>query len=364
MREHVRELTFFSERSDGVPKCAIPVLHHILANLPHLKIFEMNHLDFCNPSKTSAFARGLTPVPIPLRVDAVDLKNVLGFSTYYGDVVEAGASDSFGLAEFLNIFEEIHELRLDNGALPFMYPIVWHLLEATPKPLSRQTALRVDRIHLSGQQSAKALGVLQDMVDMGSLKELSMQLSPPVLQLADEFLSHVSNLEHIHISLRRDVTLSQGTSWISSSIPDTGQKLSLLIDCFIFARILAPVVPALANCSRLRTVRVSTIAFLAGYTRSDDLLWQKAVGILQCAPRSLQRVVLDIVLPAAINDEFVQDLDWAMFNAMLARADQLEEVSMLAAQKLPWTKQMQSAVQSKLSAGAQKLLQFGTFAMA
>ena len=65
-----------------------------------------------------------------------------------------------------------------------------------------------------------------------------------------------------------------------------------------------------------------------------------------------------------INDEFVQDLDWAMFNAMLARADQLEEVSMLAAQKLPWTKQMQSAVQSKLSAGAQKLLQFGTFAMA
>lgn len=138
----------------------------------------------------------------------------------------------------------------------------------------------------------------------------------------------------------------------------------MALDVLIYVSGLVPAVPALAHCSQLRTIRISTIAFLAGYTRSDDLLWQKAVEILQCAPRSLQRVVLDIVLPRVGHAEAVHDLDWAMFNTMLAKADQLEEVSMLAAQKFPWTTQLQAAVQSKVSQGAQKLLQFGTFAMA
>lgn len=214
LREHVRELTFISERSDGQPKCSTLVLQHILACLPQLKVFEMNHLDFCNPQKASDFARSLSPVDHSPRLEIVELKNVPGFSTYYGDVVESGPSDSFGLAEFLNVFDAITELRLDNGALPFMYPITWHLLEATPKPLSRETVLHVERVHLAGQQSARALGVLQHMIDMRKLKELSLQLSPAVLQLADEFLGHAANLQHIHVSLRRDLTVSLGTFYI------------------------------------------------------------------------------------------------------------------------------------------------------
>lgn len=124
--------------------------------------------------------------------------------------------------------------------------------------------------------------------------------------------------------------------------------------------------PALARCTRLRTIRLSTIAFLPGYTRSDDLLWQRVVDILQCAPASLQRVILDVVLPPIIDASAVdvavfKNLDWGVFNAMLAQAVQLEQVLLLAAHRCPWTQAMQAAVRSKLSHDAQRLLQFGTF---
>ncbi|KIP04309.1 hypothetical protein PHLGIDRAFT_201588 [Phlebiopsis gigantea 11061_1 CR5-6] len=218
----VRELVLTAERaggqpvSTGVPACSGPVLQHILACLSRLRVFEMSHIDFAGSSKTSEFARGLPPLANLLKLERVQLSNVLGFSTHYGRIDECGTPDSFGLAEFLNIFEEIQELHLDNGALPFMYPVTWHLLEAHPKPLSRplHQPLRLARVHLTGQHSTMALGVLQHMIDMRALKGLSLQLSLPVVRLADEFLSHASRLEHAHITLRRDLAPAHGTSAI------------------------------------------------------------------------------------------------------------------------------------------------------
>ena len=177
----------------------------------------MSYIDFAGSYKISEFARGLPPLAIPLHLERVQLCNVLGFSTHYGRIDECGTPDSFGLAEFLNLFEEIQELHLDNGALPFMHPVTWHLLEAHPKPLSRpqQRPLRLTRVHLTGQHSTMALGVLQHMIDMHALKGLSLQLSLPVVRLADEFLSHASQLEHAHITLRRDLASADGMSCIS-----------------------------------------------------------------------------------------------------------------------------------------------------
>ena len=230
---NVHQLTFTSERADGQPVCSGPVLQHILAALPNLRIFEMSYLDFDGSQNRSDFALNLPPVTSLLKLERVELRNVLGLSTYCGRVVESGSSDSFGLAEFLNMFDEIRDIQLDNGALPFMYPVTWHLLEASPKPLGRPQGrlLQVERVHLTGQQSARSLAVLQHMVDLRELKRLRIQLSPAVLRLVDEFISRSINIEHIHLSLRLDLMSSQ-----CASVTRTQLVLYLTMAFSTFAR--------------------------------------------------------------------------------------------------------------------------------
>lgn len=167
-----------------------------------------------DPTNLQSLHSASPPVTSLFKLERVALRNVLGLSTYRGRVVESGSSDSFGLAEFLNIFDEIRDLQLDNGALPFMYPVTWHLLEASPTPLGRPQGrlLRAERVHLTGQQSARSLAVLQDMVDLNGLQRLRIQLSPAVLSLVDDFISRSVNIQHIHLNLRLDLTFSRGAS--------------------------------------------------------------------------------------------------------------------------------------------------------
>jgi hypothetical protein len=211
VRQQTRALTFTTANSsDARLSCNLNVLQHILASFPHLASFKALHLNI-SAHVSPDFARELPPVLTPLKLHTIDLGQVLDFSTYRGMVVEAGTPESTGLAEFLEIFDEIGELRIENGALPYLYPITWHLLEANPVPLSRRRPLRVEAIHLVGYQAAKMLGVLFSATDPIALQRLHIELSPRILQPTNLFLENRPNIEHMNFSLRRDLTALLGT---------------------------------------------------------------------------------------------------------------------------------------------------------
>lgn len=206
VREHVRQLVFTTTRSDGLPACHLTVLQHIFACLPHLWSFEMSYLNI-STSNPSAFARSLSTQVPPLTVHKMKLDNILAFSTCDGVVVESGMAQSTGLAAFLNLFDEIEELYLNNSGLPWMSPI-WHLLEANPSPLPRQNLLRLRAVHLAGYQATKMSPALQGMIELSHVKQLSVEMSPYVLASINDFVGSIPNLEILHLAARRDLVKS------------------------------------------------------------------------------------------------------------------------------------------------------------
>ena len=219
VRSRVHVLTFRSDSANGRAQCSLAVLQYILSVLPRLEKFKIQDVNI-SAHVPSKLVCGLPPVEAPLQLQVVDVCNILDFSTYRGVVAEVEGVESTGLAEFLNIFSTIGELQIDNGALPPMNPIVWHLLEANPIPLPRQIPLHVETLTLAGSQATRMLNVLYSMTDRTTLRELTVELSPRMIAPINHFLAMMQNLEVVNFTLRHDITSFARTFYRKVRFPD------------------------------------------------------------------------------------------------------------------------------------------------
>ena len=199
----IRHLVLSSEHLDGQPACQASSLREILLALPNLKSFSLAYLDVIYDTPSSSFSSDIPGDKLSL--DTITLCNVLSLSTYRGQVVESGVSESTGLAEFLSLFGRIGALHIDNSALPYLWPFTWYLLDAKPVPLPRLTLLWVEELLLTGFQGAKMLGALEGTVDPRSLRMLAVELSPEVLALVDAFLRRMTELRSVRFVMRADL---------------------------------------------------------------------------------------------------------------------------------------------------------------
>ena len=201
IRRHVQSITFHSHSSDARLGCSLRVLQHIIASFSQLESLEMSYLNIS--SDVSPYALSLPPITTQLRLRTIVIRNVLDFITYRGMVTEAGTVESTGLAEFLDVFQEVGELSMDNAALPFIFPFTWPLLEAIPIAIPIRRRVHIEEIHLTGYQAARMLGVLGSATEPTALKGLSVELSPRILPLVNWFMGGRTNVESLYFSFRR-----------------------------------------------------------------------------------------------------------------------------------------------------------------
>ncbi|GJE89294.1 hypothetical protein PsYK624_053910 [Phanerochaete sordida] len=328
VQECVKSLDFTSEGSNGQPACPASTLSEMLGAFTNLRSFKLAYLDFVYD--ISPFPETHHPQCHGASLGSVNLTNVVGTSSYRGQVVESGAAESTGLANFLSLFDSIQVLTIDNRALPYIYPITWHLLEATPVPCPRPILLKLQELQLMGQLSAKLLGALEGIVDPAFLSTLSVELSPAVLLLVDRFLQRMTRLQSIDFSIRADVIGTTSTLF-----------------------------PRLQPCSALRTLHITPPSY--HWSREGESvnarIWKTVVDIIANAPPSLQAVHINVrmLLPDA---HAHRRIDWPSLGAALERLPRLEIAELKADGQFSWSDEMKAVVLGGQPRAAQQALRF------
>ncbi|EKM60261.1 uncharacterized protein PHACADRAFT_203506 [Phanerochaete carnosa HHB-10118-sp] len=325
----VRKLSFYSSKGKW-PVWPASILLETLRTLPNLKSITLARLNF-------SFDDDISPSPLVshwledgLSLDTVELRDISSLGTYHGQAAESGASESMGLAAILGLFTSIRFLSIRYTMLPRRYPATWHGF--APIPLPRQTPLKLEELHLKGELGAKMLGALKEMVDSHHLRVLFVELSAPVLSLADEFVRRMTALQTVRFAIRGDLM---------------EMRLAILVN--------------LSACAELKSICICPFRYYP-YNQveaTNVYIGCTVVSILSTAPPSVRwiRLYLDtvVIYPSLT---VLRQVDWTSFSRSLERLSQLEVLELSPWLSSRWTNDMIEVVKGELSPATRQALQF------
>lgn len=342
------------------------VIHGCEAQPCHLSLYDLRHLpNFLRLKSLWLSGVHITTRCPPSSADSlielrglVRLEDIPGVTTCEDEVEADEFGCSTGLAAFLNLFRRIDELSVDNLALMWRPPFQDG---ARPIPLPREEPLLLRALHLHTTPSVKTFPVVRSMVDITQVTELSLVMNPDTLPFIGGILQALPNLERLLLSSARAMLCVRPTGFESEFFHTAVRPWH------VFMEIPGPVaIPALAKCSKLRTLRISSEWRINAAPNqadmTDAILWRNIIHILYFAPPQIRSVTIQLYFSANPRRDVAlrmfEQLGWAAFEALVARAEHLEEVAFENSE--PWADGVEGGARASVSDGLRRVLRFGT----